>query len=64
MTSRLIVALDFNNQKEAMTLVEQLEPDMCALKVGNEMFTLYGADFVRALIAKQFKVFLDLKFLL
>ena len=62
MTSRLIVALDFNNQKEAMTLVEQLEPDMCALKVGSEMFTLYGPNFVRLLVDKGFRVFLDLKY--
>ena len=62
MTSRVIVALDFNNQKEAMTLVEQLEPDMCALKVGSEMFTLYGPNFVRLLVDKGFRVFLDLKY--
>jgi orotidine-5'-phosphate decarboxylase len=62
MTSRLIVALDFNNQKEAMTLVEKLEPDMCALKVGSEMFTLYGPNFVRLLADKGFRVFLDLKY--
>ena len=62
MTSRLIVALDFNNQKEAMTLVDQLDPEMCALKVGSEMFTLYGPTFVRLLVDKGFRVFLDLKY--
>ena len=62
MSSRLIVALDFNNQAEAMLLVDQLEPSMCALKVGSEMFTLCGPSFVRLLVDKGFRVFLDLKF--
>jgi orotidine-5'-phosphate decarboxylase len=62
MTSKLIVALDFNNQKEALTLVDALDPDSCTLKVGSELFTLLGADFVRSLIKREFKVFLDLKF--
>ncbi|MDP3704645.1 MAG: orotidine-5'-phosphate decarboxylase [Legionellaceae bacterium] len=62
MKSKLIVALDFDNQSEALSLVNQLNPNWCALKVGSEMFTLLGANFVRALIARQFRVFLDLKF--
>lgn len=62
MTPKLIVALDFSDHKAAMTLVDQLDPKQCALKVGSEMFTLFGPDFVKTLVAKQFKVFLDLKF--
>lgn len=59
---KLIVALDFDNLSSALTLVEQLDPTQCALKVGSELFTLLGMDFVRMLVARQFKVFLDLKF--
>lgn len=62
MPVKLIVALDFDSQNTALALVDQLDPTVCALKVGSEMFTLFGADFVRALIMRQFKVFLDLKF--
>lgn len=62
MTSKLIVALDFNNQNEAFRLVDQLDTKDCALKVGSEMFTLLGASFVKQLVQRQFKVFLDLKF--
>ena len=62
MTIKLIVALDYDKSSEAMALVEQLDPSRCALKVGNEMFTLFGANFVRTLVARQFNVFLDLKF--
>ncbi|KTD36207.1 orotidine 5`-phosphate decarboxylase [Legionella nautarum] len=59
---KLIVALDFANQRDALNLVEKLNPDQCAIKVGSEMFTLFGADFVRNLVDKGFKIFLDLKF--
>ncbi len=63
MAAKLIIALDFDNQLTAMALVNQLDPSLCALKVGSEMFTLFGPQFVRALVEKQFNVFLDLKFL-
>lgn len=59
---KLIVALDFDNQAQALNLVAQLNPTQCALKVGSEMFTRLGTDFVRQLVNKQFDVFLDLKF--
>ena len=59
---KLIVALDFDDQYQALTLVEQLDPTQCALKIGSEMFTLFGANWVKTLIARKFKIFLDLKF--
>lgn len=62
MSSQLIIALDFNCEQDALNLVEQLDPKSCVLKVGSELFTLLGTPFVRQLINKQFKVFLDLKF--
>jgi orotidine-5'-phosphate decarboxylase len=62
MTTKLIVALDFNTQNDALKLVEQLDAKECSLKVGSEMFTLLGAPFVKQLVQRQFKVFLDLKF--
>ena len=58
----LIIALDFHNESTALALVDQLDPNQCALKIGSEMFTLLGAPFVRALLTRGFKVFLDLKF--
>lgn len=62
MSSPLIIALDFNCEQDALNLVDKLDPKDCALKVGSELFTLFGTQFVRQLIARQFKVFLDLKF--
>lgn len=60
--SPIIVALDFHAQAEAEALIERLEPAMCRLKVGKEMFTLLGPDWVRSLCRRGFDVFLDLKF--
>lgn len=60
--SKVIVALDYNDKKQAMDFVESVTPQSCKLKVGKEMFTLFGPDFVRELVAKGFDVFLDLKF--
>lgn len=62
MSIKLIVALDFNDRSQALSLIDQLDPSQCALKIGHEMFTHFGPDFVRTLVCRQFKVFLDLKF--
>lgn len=59
---RVIIALDFNTEKEARSLISRLDPSECALKIGNELFTLLGPAFVKSVIASGFKVFLDLKF--
>jgi orotidine-5'-phosphate decarboxylase len=61
-SSKLIIALDFDNEHDALNLIEKIDPKSCALKVGSELFTLLGTHFVKKLIQKQFKVFLDLKF--
>ncbi len=62
MSSKLIVALDFSNKNDALDLIDKLDPGLCALKIGSEMFTLWGPVFVTQLINKGFKIFLDLKF--
>ncbi len=59
---KVIVALDFANEQDAMQLVNQLDPDLCKLKVGKEMFTAFGPAFVKKLVLLKFDVFLDLKF--
>lgn len=60
--ARVIVALDYDNKNDALAFIEKLDPAICKLKVGKEMFTLFGPEFVKVLIAKGFDVFLDLKF--
>ncbi len=61
-SSRIIVALDYANPNDALKLVSQLEPSRCKLKIGKELFTRAGPDFVRDLVKKKFDLFLDLKF--
>lgn len=61
-TSPVVIALDYNNLEQAKALVAQLSPQHCRLKVGKEMFTLFGPEWVRYLIDQGFEVFLDLKF--
>lgn len=60
--SPVIVALDFDNQQAALSLADQLDPSQCRLKVGKELFTAAGPALVKALVARDFDVFLDLKF--
>ncbi len=61
-TSPIIVALDFPGERETMQLVEQLDPSLCRLKVGKELFTRCGPTLVKQLVDKNFDVFLDLKY--
>lgn len=59
---KVIVALDYDNQADALAFVDRIDPSSCRLKVGKEMFTLFGPDFVKELHKRGFSVFLDLKF--
>ncbi|MES9971157.1 MAG: orotidine-5'-phosphate decarboxylase [Candidatus Thiodiazotropha sp.] len=60
--SRVIVALDYPSQDRALALVDRLDPSLCRLKVGKEMFTRLGPAFVEVLRGRGYEVFLDLKF--
>ena len=62
MNSKVIVALDYETEAQALSLVDQIDPSLCRLKVGKEMFTTLGTNFVKQLHERQFDVFLDLKF--
>ncbi|AXQ15905.1 orotidine-5'-phosphate decarboxylase [Shewanella algae] len=58
----IVVALDFDNKFKALQLVDKLDPSMCRLKVGKEMFTLFGPQLVKEIHDRGFDLFLDLKF--
>ncbi|MCW3150294.1 orotidine-5'-phosphate decarboxylase [Stutzerimonas stutzeri] len=58
----IIVALDFPSQDAALALAQQLDPALCRVKVGKELFTRCGPAVVEALRERGFEVFLDLKF--
>jgi len=58
----IIVALDFSSLSCALKKAEQLDPNLCKVKVGKELFTKVGPDSVVSLRNLGFDVFLDLKF--
>ena len=58
----IIVALDVQSQYDALTIADQLDPSLCRVKLGKEIFTHVGPSVVKALQQKGFDVFLDLKF--
>lgn len=58
----VIVALDFPSAHEALAMADRLDPALCRVKVGKELFTRCGPSIVRDLQARGFELFLDLKF--
>jgi orotidine-5'-phosphate decarboxylase len=62
MASPVIVALDFDSEDAALTLASQLDPELCRVKVGKELFTRCGPGLVEQLQKQGFDVFLDLKY--
>lgn len=60
--SRIIVALDYAGLAPVEALVTRLDPGLCKLKVGKQLFTSAGPEVVRYLTGLGFQVFLDLKF--
>jgi len=59
---KVVVALDFDKKQDALSFVDRIQPSDARLKVGKEMFTYFGPEFVKQLTGKGFDVFLDLKF--
>lgn len=58
----VVVALDYANPSEALRFVDTLNSDECRVKVGKELFTAGGPELIKQLHARNFEVFLDLKF--
>lgn len=58
----LLVALDCDSLRAADRLAAKLDPSLCRLKVGKELFTYAGPKVLEKLHKRGFEVFLDLKF--
>lgn len=58
----VIVALDFDNAAKTLEFVRQLDPALCQVKIGKELFTATGRSLAEDLINQGFKLFLDLKY--
>ena len=61
-SSKIIVALDYDNKKEAIKMAKRLDPNLCKLKVGLELFVSCGPEIIQELHMLGYKIFLDLKF--
>ncbi|MBD3612329.1 MAG: orotidine-5'-phosphate decarboxylase [Hydrogenovibrio crunogenus] len=59
---KVVVALDFPKTQLAEDFARHLDPQLCRLKVGKELFALGGPQLVEKLITQGFEVFLDLKY--
>ena len=61
MTNRIIIPLDME-YTSAVSIADKLDPNICRLKVGNQLFTSSGPKIIKTLHDKGFEIFLDLKF--
>lgn len=58
---RIIVAIDTFDLKLANAILDQLDPDLCRVKIGSVVFNSLGKSFLREVSKRGFKIFLDLK---
>jgi orotidine-5'-phosphate decarboxylase len=61
-SKKIIVALDYNDSEEVLKFIDNIDPSLCRLKIGKELFTKYGPKTILELHDKGFETFLDLKF--
>ena len=61
MSCDLILALDVPTREEAAPILRQLSGHLRWVKIGLQMFTSYGPNYVREVADLGFNVFLDLK---
>ncbi len=59
---QIIIALDYPEATSALALIDKLQPSLCRLKVGKELFTASGPVLLEQLMRRGFEIFLDLKF--
>ncbi len=59
---KIIVALDFPDAKGALALVARLDPKLCKVKVGKELYTAAGPQLIENINKSGFSIFLDLKY--
>src|SRR3989338_3795835 len=59
---KIIIALDYPAAAPALALAERLQPELCRLKVGKELFTATGPALLEQLMRRGFEIFLYLKF--
>jgi len=58
---RIIVAIDTYDLQEANVILDQLDSDLCKIKIGSVVFNSLGKSFLKEVSSRGFKIFLDLK---
>jgi orotidine-5'-phosphate decarboxylase len=58
---KIIVAIDSYKPAEALGLLDQLNPELCRVKIGSVTYNALGKDFLSLIDQRGFKIFLDLK---
>ena len=58
---KIIVAIDTFDLKKSNTILDQLDPELCKIKVGSVVFNALGKSFLNEVSQRGFKIFLDLK---
>ena len=58
----VIVALDFSSLKESLIFLESIDPELCQVKIGKQLFVSEGPQAVKKINSLGFNIFLDLKF--
>ena len=61
MSKSIIVALDEHKQTKFEQLLDQLNPNLCMVKIGSVSFNSLGREAVIKAASKGFDIFLDLK---
>ena len=59
---RIIVAIDTFDLIKTNAILDQLDPDLCKIKIGSVVFNALGKTFLKEVSSRGFKIFLDLKF--
>jgi len=58
---RIIVAIDSFDLTKANAILDELDPDLCRVKIGSVVFNALGKSFLQSVSQRGFKIFLDLK---
>ena len=61
MENKIIIPLDLDHSS-AINIAKKLNPNLCRLKVGSQLFTSSGPKIISELNDLKFDIFLDLKF--
>jgi len=59
---RIIVAIDRDNEENALNIINKLDPKLCNIKVGLELYVSCGPKIINKIHDLGFQIFLDLKF--